>query len=57
MENLLSILAHSRLADDKSNGGVFLVTWLATRGLVLLKPSGVGGEGVICVLLDGVVLE
>jgi len=24
---------------------------LATRGLVLLKSSGMGGEGVICVLL------
>ena len=28
---------------------------MAKRGLVLLKLSGVGGEGVICVLLDGVV--
>ncbi len=45
------------LAGDKMMGGVvFFMCHLATRGLVLLKSSGMRGEGVICVLLDGVLL-
>ncbi len=51
-------LVHSRLDDDKMCvGGVFFVTWLRRGAQFLLKSSGVGGEGVSCVLLDRVLLE
>ena len=47
----LSILAHSRLDDDKMEEYFFLSLGYK-EDLVLLKLSGVGGEGVICVLID-----